>query len=300
MYVTEIYTVTNPSSWGFLALAYLTLIAISSGCAIVVSTSMLLGKMKGAKARTRMIAISFIAIVLAPIALIFELAHPERFLSVINPANFQPSSPMSWGSLILTLYGLVVFVAFILSIRRKTIISDASESNTKPLELPKPLLALCLAFGLALSLYPGYELGINQSNPFISSDIMPLVFLLSSLLAGAGVTCLVITLDSGECDVEASRKVNLLVVAICVLIVALVVSWTLSSLVSGDNDVVSNLWGSASFTGGFLVVGLLAPSVIASIPQKACNRPFAALICALILLGCVFFRFTVLFVAFPA
>lgn len=297
MYVNEIYSVANPSSWGVLVPIYLALIGISSGSAIIASLMALSGK---TDQRFRILtAVSLASIVLAPIALVMDLAQPMRFLSVLNPLSFNPQSPMSWGSLILVAFGLLAAAVFAMAFFRKG--ARAAGSGDAPLvSVPKAVSALYLIFGLMLAVYPGFELGVVRSNPLLSSHLMPFIFASSGILAGFGVAAIASALPSeGREAGPSASKVGAGVLAAGSAVLALLLGWTLSSAIAGSAASAAALWGSPLFSVGGVVVGIAAPMALQAALRTKHSRAVSLLAGSLILFGTIALRFSVMSVVFP-
>ena len=105
------------------------------------------------------------------LALIFDLGKPARFFQLLLHYNF--SSVMSWGTIILTLYGLLLS-AYIWSLWR---------GGTAA----RRLAGLGIFLALSLGGYTGMLLAVVRDRPIWASGLLPVLFIVSGLVAGIAV-----------------------------------------------------------------------------------------------------------------
>lgn len=120
---------------------------------------------------------AYISVVLLGVGgalLIGDLSQPLRFLNTLNPAYMNFTSPLAWGALNITAFG-ICSVLYILALRK------GDEKQGK-------LLALITA-GLALGLpiYTGYDLSVHQSRPVWNTPVMPVLFVALAIASGSAV-----------------------------------------------------------------------------------------------------------------
>lgn len=120
--------------------------------------------------------------------LIADLSQPLRFLNTLNPMYMHFTSPLAWGALNITAFG-ICSVLYILALRK------GDEKRGK-------LLALVTA-GLALGLpiYTGYDLSVHQSRPVWNTPVMPVLFVALAVASGSAVGSLLAGAN------EAAQKV---------------------------------------------------------------------------------------------
>lgn len=300
MYASEIYAAVNPSSWGILIPLYLILIGISSGCMIVAAGSAMMRKASGGNTFRILVAAAAACIILAPVALVFDLAQPARFLYVISPANFNPRSAMSWGSLILVLHAVLTLAAFVLLFFGKRAENQGGDARLS-FPLPRPLLGMCLVSGILLALYPGFELGVARENPLLSSDLLPLVFLASSVLAGLAIAWVAEATTTSRVEASgAGPNWTAGVVVSATAVLALLVAWSLSSLVANEPDAVLAAWSYSPFSIVAVGLGLVVPLILAAVDGRVKGSVPAVVANAMALIGCFAIRFAIVFMAFPA
>jgi formate-dependent nitrite reductase membrane component NrfD len=120
--------------------------------------------------------------------LISDLSQPQRFLSVLNPAYLNFTSPLAWGSLNIVCFG-IASVLYIMALR------NGDEARGKMLAFITALLAL------GLPVYTGYDLSVHQSRPMWNTPIMPVLFVALAIASGSAVGSLLAGAN------EATQKV---------------------------------------------------------------------------------------------
>lgn len=118
--------------------------------------------------------ISVVLLGVGGVLLIGDLSQPLRFLNTLNPAYMNFTSPLAWGALNITAFG-ICSVLYILALRK----GDEKQGR---------LLALITA-GLALGLpiYTGYDLSVHQSRPVWNTPVMPVLFVALAIASGSAV-----------------------------------------------------------------------------------------------------------------
>jgi len=117
---------------------------------------------------------SFLLLVVGGLLLISDLSQPARFLNMLNPAYLKFDSPLAWGSLNLTSFGLVSAAYFFMMNKG----NDA---------LAKKLAVLGALLGMGLPIYTGFDLTVHQHRPVWNTPLMPVLFVALSLVSGAAV-----------------------------------------------------------------------------------------------------------------
>lgn len=120
------------------------------------------------------IFIAPVAIGIGVIFLLSELGRPERFLTTLF--KFNPSSVMSWGAFLQVVFVLIALILAWQIYQGKT--------------LGGSLRWIGAIFALAVGLYHGVLLSSSGSNPLWNDSIVPIMFLVSSLLAGCSLVLL--------------------------------------------------------------------------------------------------------------
>lgn len=118
--------------------------------------------------------ISLVLLGLGGALLIADLSQPLRFLNTLNPAYMHFTSPLAWGALNITAFG-VCSVLYILALRK------GDEKRGKLLATATALLAL------GLPIYTGYDLSVHQSRPVWNTPVMPVLFVALAVASGSAV-----------------------------------------------------------------------------------------------------------------
>jgi formate-dependent nitrite reductase membrane component NrfD len=118
--------------------------------------------------------LSFVLLVLGGLVLVSDLSQPLRFLYTLNPAYWNVTSPLVWGSILLVLFGLVS-IGYFLTMRK------GAEKTSRLLAVVGSLIAL------GLPVYTGFDLSVHQHRPVWNTPLMPVLFVALSLVSGAAV-----------------------------------------------------------------------------------------------------------------
>jgi formate-dependent nitrite reductase membrane component NrfD len=135
--------------------------------------------------------LAFVLLNLGMLALLLDLAHPLYVWAVY--LTFEPASPMSWGSwVLLVVYAILLVSALIrlheawpwlgraLPIVRRW--SDAIAGSPSRMAL---LGWINIVFGVAVGIYTGILLNTMVARPLWNTAVLPVLFLVSGLSAGA-------------------------------------------------------------------------------------------------------------------
>jgi protein NrfD len=134
---------------------------------------------------------AFMLLNLGMLALLLDLAHPLYVWAVY--ITFQPASPMSWGSwVLLAVYGILLVSALVRLpeswpwlVARLPVLTKASEYFTGSPRRMRGLGSVNIAFGIAVGIYTGILLNTMVARPLWNTSVLPLLFLVSGLSAGA-------------------------------------------------------------------------------------------------------------------
>lgn len=238
-------------------------------------------------------------------ALLTELGKPFRmFLTFIN---VNPTSVTSWGGFLQTIFILLGFAAFYFVFRYK------AEAFEKPVF--KMIVILGSIFALAVGVYHGLLL-MSIGRPAWASGLIPVMFLVSSLLAGTSVIMVIeayVTkslkkkFDKSFSEVAASAEhsgfqYSTLIVTLVVIQTILVVMWRISINTSGIEAIYAyqNLISHYGIYWWLMVVGLglFLPLVMATYfytIKRKMNFTAAIVFSAVVLLGSYAFKHIILY-----
>jgi formate-dependent nitrite reductase membrane component NrfD len=223
--------------------------------------------------------VSFAALVAAGLILVGDLSQPLRFLNTLNPAYWNPGSPLVWGTILITLYGLAS-VWYFLSLRK----ADA------PGKLPAVVGSL---LGLGLAIYSGFDLAVHQHRPVWNTPLMPVLFVALSLVSGAAVAAF---LARGEARLVGVLRQMILwgTGAVAVMLLSLLVTTAYGGAAEELTYVFMTSGSLATiFVGLGIVVGTLAPIGLLLVPFG--RQPTGVMAAALLaLVGGLSLRYAIL------
>ena len=303
MTVNDMYTFMNESNWEALVPIYFFLISISAGSLMIASFSTVFG-LKQYDVIVRPAAfVSLIALILAPLFLILDLGQPLRFLYVINPLNFNVQSPMSWGGWLLILYGITLVIFAKQFISGSASAQAVAETAATASGNDKILNSLVLAFALLLSAYPGFELGVIKAKALWNTQLLPVYFITTSLLAGLGILLLVSQFTSKkELNEKFISSVNAVTISLIVISLVWIISRSMILTTSGFEAQLAaqTLWKSGWFVGGELILGLIAPLALLIFGNANKNRIVLTIVSVLLLIGAFSMRYSLVFAGLAA
>ena len=134
---------------------------------------------------------AFLLLNLGMLALLLDLAHPLYVWAVY--LTFEPASPMSWGSWVLLVVYAILLVSALIRLdeawpwlgRTFPVVkrwSAAITGNSGRLAL---LGWINIVFGVAVGIYTGILLNTMVARPLWNTAVLPVLFLVSGLSAGA-------------------------------------------------------------------------------------------------------------------
>lgn len=226
--------------------------------------------------------ISVVLLVLGGALLIADLSQPLRFLNTLNPFYMHFTSPLAWGALNITAFG-IASVLYILALRK------GDEKRGKLLATITALLAL------GLPVYTGFDLSVHQSRPVWSTPAMPVLFVALAIASGSAVGSLLA--GSNAAAQKVLRDFMLWsTAAVGVVLVAILGTThyggvadelTFQILTSGNMGLV--------FVGLGLLAGIAAPmALMLLVPVGQQTRGLLMLSAVLILIGSAALRYAIL------
>lgn len=299
MPVVDVYQTINASHWNILVPLYFFMLSLSAGVILVLALGDIL-KLEIPKSLKQVgYLVGLVAIGVAPVFIIMDLGQPLRFLSMMNPGNFQITSPMSWGGWLLILYGLgVLFTA------KNHLLSSGSVSFSQAAaasEAGKTGSWIMLVLALMVAAYPGVELGVVKAIPLWNSDLLPVYFISTTFLAGAAIMGLLLPATRQTDGNVAEKLGQLLSIFIAVSLVWIVFRTVVLSGAGGhSSEAISALWKNSVFLGGELVAGLLIPLALLIFGGAKSKPGLLAVASALVILGVFCMRYALIFVGLGA
>lgn len=209
------------------------------------------------------IATLVLLIIVVPL-LIGDLSQPQRFLNPI--IYFRWASPLSWGSVLLILFGLAV-LGFLYG----------RYAERPGLQRISAIIGSLLA--LSMPLYTGLDLSVNQARELWANPTIPTLFVALSITSGAALVAL-IQLALRKFTEESARLIRFILAFS--LAVTLVLFFGLVQMMVYGTEELQQAWAAINgeFTLQFwwlgLVVGVLIPLALAIGPMVLPQMEFAA------------------------
>jgi formate-dependent nitrite reductase membrane component NrfD len=271
------YVVFHDVAWHGAYAAYFFLIGMSAMLFFVSALSWYREEFR--PLRSNAFYVSFAALVVAGLILVGDLSQPLRFINTLNPAYWNMTSPLVWGTILISLYGLTS-VWYFLALRK----ADASG------KLPAIVGSL---LGLGLAIYSGFDLAVHQHRPVWNTPLMPVLFVALSLVSGAAVAAF---LARGDAKLIGALRQLLLwgTSAVAVMLLSLLVT---TAYGGSADELTYMLMTSGSlatiFVGLGIVVGTLAPIALLLAPFG--RQPTGVMAAALLaLVGGLSLRYAIL------
>ncbi len=243
------YTVFHDVAWHGAYAAYFFLIGLSAMLFFVSALSWFRDEFK--PLRKAAFFLSFGAFVASGLILVGDLSQPLRFLNTLNPAFWNMSSPLVWGTILISLFGLTSVWYFLVL---------GKEGAAK---LPAVVGSL---LGLGLAVYSGFDLAVHQHRPVWNTPLMPVLFVALSLVSGAAVAAF---LAKGEARLVATLRQWILwgAAAVGVMLLSLVVA-TAYGGAAEELTYVHMTTGSIGvlFVGIGILAGTVAPVALLLAP----------------------------------
>ena len=237
--------------WGAIIAWYLFLAGLGGGAFI---TSAFLGWRHPEAVSMRKVGhlIAPIAVIIGLVLLMFDaegdLHNPLRFFWLVS----NPGSVMTLGVYFICIYMPVALAAAVLEILKK--------------KVPKWLTWIGIVFAFAVAAYTGFLLGVVKAFPLWNNALLPILFLVSAVSAGAASVLLVAVIRHADefNRVGVLKKFHFCLPIIELVLVASLMFITSFNSVAGWNSVMSLLVGEHAplFWIGLVAIGLVLPTVL--------------------------------------
>ena len=193
-----------------------------------------------------------IAVAIGLVLLMFDaeggLHNPLRFALLLH----NPFSVMTWGVVFLAGFMVVSIIVLVLDILKK--------------DVPRWLELVGAAFGLCVGMYTGALLGVVKTFPLWNTALLPVLFLVSAMSAGAASVLLTAIFKHPEEFNRAGvlKKFHFCLPIIELVLVAALLFITMYNSTAGFESVWSLVAGKWAplFWIGLVAVGLVLPTVL--------------------------------------
>ncbi|WP_019156628.1 NrfD/PsrC family molybdoenzyme membrane anchor subunit [Robertmurraya massiliosenegalensis] len=243
---------------------------------------------------------------LGVLALMTELGKPFRMFSTF--INVNPTSVTSWGGFLQFIFIILAFVAFFLVFRNKR------EAFASPVF--KGIVIAGSVFALAVGIYHGTLL-MSLGQPGWANGLIPVMFLVSSLLCGSSIVMLIEAFMTKSLNSEArqaykeiaaasegflSFSYSKLLLSLVVVQSILVITWRIS-IFSAGTDAIYAYQNLIEYFGAYwwalaVVLGLVIPLVISAfyfVKKQSMNLYSALMFTVVVLVGSYAFKHIILY-----
>lgn len=281
------YNVSHEMPVSILVAVYFYMTGLSAGSFILSTMAYGFGMDKFKPLGRVGVIMAVVLLGLAPLNLIADLGQPQRFWFLFPYLN--PTSPVTWGSFLLTLYPIncMVYAYFMF------------KGNMK---LTKMFGLVGIPLALSVHGYTGFILALGKARALWNTALMPMYFLVSAMVSGIALMILVVIIR--DRFFQPDKKVNLGIVStlktMLVITIALDLFLALSDvlvLLTADSEAkaAATLLLSGSFRPYFLGIelglGAAIPLALLLIPATGKQLKFVSLACVLIMVGILAMRY---------
>jgi len=283
-----LYNVEHQEAAGIFIAIYFYLTGISAGSFIVSTLAYVFGQTKFKPIGRIAVILATVVLILAPMALLIHVGRPFRAWRLFYNINF--TSPISWGSFLLTLYPIdcIIYGYFIF------------KNNAK---MTKLFGTIGIPLAVAVHGYCGFILGFAKARHLWNTALMPILFLVSAIVSGVALVIFVVYIKDkffsreGKVNEELIFGLAKLMGGFLLLDLFLVLSDVLI-LLAGSEDAIKVGW--LLLTGKFAIpflgiengLGKVVPAIlIFSTKLRTTNRMVLASL--LVMFGILFMRLVV-------
>lgn len=242
-----------------------------------------------------LIALPLVAV--CGILLILDLGEPLRFWHMLwnittNRPSFKYWSPMSYGSWLLTGFGLCSGLSFVFTLAELRGIRTMGAHRLGAGPVGKIVAALGALFAIFFGSYTGALLNATNQRVWGDNTILGALFIASAVSTGIAAIVLILALRRGHDGLPVRRLERADIFAIAVEIVLLLALVGLLASVGRASPLIAGPLGVVLW-GGTLLLGLLAPLVLYLRPRTfGASTPVIA--AALGLLGGFALRYAII------
>ena len=267
-----------------------------SAASFIISTLAFVFGMERFKAAGRLGAvIAPLVLAIAPLFLIVDLLQPMRFIYLLY--HFNLASPVSWGTILLTLYPLncLIYLYFIYK-------------DNKP--MTKIFGSIGIPLAIAVHGYTGFILALAKGIALWNTALMPVYFLISAMVSGTALLIFISIVKErffGNVHLinrffpKVEKEViyelgKLLAVFIAIDLFVAFSDVVLLFYSTPENQVAAQLLLQGKFSSMFLyvevVLGMIIPFAVLMIPRLNRSMVVLTVISILVMIGIWGMRYT--------
>ncbi|MDR1082998.1 MAG: polysulfide reductase NrfD [Coriobacteriales bacterium] len=240
--------------WGSIIAWYLFLAGLAAG-AFATAALVSFKNRKLVKVQLVGRTIALLALAIGLFLLMFDaeagFKNPLRFFYLLT--NF--GSVMTWGTLILGVFGCVCLVTLLLALLKK--------------KVPRALDGLGIFMAICTAAYTGVLLGVIKTYPLWNTALLPVLFLVSALSAGMAGTFIISTfvahkeLEQLDMLKRLHFALPLVELALLAILLYMTASAAPAARLSVDRLISGDL--APSFWLGLVIIGLIIPLIAGGI-----------------------------------
>jgi tetrathionate reductase subunit C len=283
-----LYNVEHHEAAGVLIAVYFYLTGISAGSFILSTLAYVFGQAKYKPIGKIAVVLATVVLIIAPMALLIHVGRPFRAWRLFYNINF--TSPISWGSFLLTLYPIncIIYGYFIF------------KNNAR---MTKLFGTIGIPLAVSVHGYCGFILGFAKARHLWNTALMPVLFLVSAIVSGIALVIFVVYIrdrffsQEGKVREELIFDLSKLMAGFLLFDLFLVLSDVLI-LLAGNEDAIKAGWLllTGKFAIPFLVIenglGKVLPAILVfSTRLRTTNRMVFASF--LVMFGILFMRLVV-------
>jgi len=291
METAVLYNVPHEIPWKVYIPLYFYFTGLSAGSFILSTLSTVFGIKRFKPMALPAAIISFLLLLLAPACLILDLHQPTRFWHTLVPDYFNPTSALSFGSWLLTLYPIanLIYIYFIF---------------VKNDRVTRVLGMITVPLAIFVHAYTGFAFALVRARAWWHSALMPGYFLTSALLSGIALLFVVaLVMDryrKEKLDPELFQSLRLMMIGILLTDLFWMGSFWLTLLVSNADGYASIIYAlhEKLYLWGEVVAGMLVPLAILLLPWTRRHKLWVCVASLLIIGGVFLMRYSVVFIGF--
>ncbi|MEE9324430.1 MAG: DmsC/YnfH family molybdoenzyme membrane anchor subunit [Dehalococcoidia bacterium] len=199
----------------------------------------------------------WIELVLAATGILFLTAHLGRPLRAWRAVGRPHAAWISRGAIVPPAFILFVFLSLLPSIEALDGLPWREESGAW-----QAIVIVAMILGMGYILYTGMVISTWSSIPFWNTPLIPLLFTTASLLAGTGITQIVLAVRDLRSPVMDLIVVGFIIGNGLLLAMLIVDAYTREVTVLQSMRRFLGLHGGAAFWVGIVLVGLVLPGVL--------------------------------------
>jgi tetrathionate reductase subunit C len=288
MNISMLYNIIPQEAFGGLIAVYFYLTGLSAGSFILSTLAFVFGMTKFKPLGKIGVILAVVFLIMAPLALLVHVGQPFKSWHLFVYLNI--TSPITWGSFLLTLYPIncVIYGFFMFRGKQK---------------LTKLFGTIGIPLAIFVHGYTGFILALGKARALWNTALMPFLFLVSAMVSGIALMILISIVRDRFFTKEKVINLDLvyslgnLLLVMILIDLFLVLSDVLVLLVShSEAQEVAHLILHGKFSTYFILIenlmGKVIPAIILMVPRFR-NLTTVTIASVLVVVGIFFMRYVV-------